>query len=380
VEEAAGVVAPDSSGAWSEGVGVALRAWIVARVVVLAALAFSRYVVDHLGVIHAQSVQASHLGLLSWDGAWYSDIASKGYAALPREALRFFPSIPIAGRLLGAAGIGERAALVGISNVAALVAGVLLFRLIRFEGRDVRLAERAVWLLALAPPAFVFVMGYTDSTTVALAIATVYALRRKRWLWAAVFAFVAGTCRPTAFLLAVPAAVEALRGFGAASWRARVERVAAVAAAPLGTLAYLAWVGSRFDDPWLPFSVQTTAHLRGKFANPLTTMYHAVTGLAHEHVGTALHVPWFILLVVLTVVVCRRWPAAYGAFAAVVVASSVTSSNLDSLERYGLLAFPLVIAAAELTASERVERIVFVLSPVAMFGYASLAFLGLIGP
>jgi hypothetical protein len=347
---------------------------------VLAALAFSRYLVENIGVVHVKVASASHLGLLSWDGAWYSDIASKGYAAMPQEALRFFPGLPLAARLLGATGIGERAALVGISNVAALVAGVLLYRLIRFEGRDVRFAERAVWFLALAPPAFVFVMGYTDSTTVALAIATVFALRKRRWWWAALFAFAAGLCRPTAFLVAVPAAVEAWRGFGAASWRERVERSVAVAAAPLGSLTYLLWVGSRFGDMFLPFSVQTRSNLRGDFADPVTTLYHAAKGIADEHVGTALHVPWFILLVALTVVVCRRWPASYGAFAAVIVASSVTSSNLDSLERYALLAFPLVIAAAELTRSERVERIAFVLLPVAMFGYASLAFLGVIGP
>ena len=178
----------------------------------------------------------------------------------------------------------------------------------------------------------------------------------------------------------MPAVVEAARGFRAVAWRERLERVLAVIAAPVGTLCYLLWVRSQFGDLWLPFRVQTAANLRGSFADPFTTLYHAATGIAHEHVGTALHVPWFILLVVLTVVACRRWPAAYGAFAAVVVASSVTSSNLDSLERYALLAFPLAIAAAELMASERVARIVFVLMPVAMFGYASLAFLGVIGP
>ena len=192
MEEAPGVVDRKASLPWSEGIGVALRAWVVARVVVLGALAFSRYLVENIGVVHPNVATANHLGLLSWDGSWYSDIASKGYGAMPREALRFFPALPLAARALGAVGMGERAALVVISNLAALVAGVLLYRLIRFEGRDARLAERAVWVLALAPPAFVFVMGYTDSVTVALAIATMYALRSKRWGWAFLFALVAG--------------------------------------------------------------------------------------------------------------------------------------------------------------------------------------------
>ncbi|MEY2463905.1 MAG: hypothetical protein QOH64_2043 [Acidimicrobiaceae bacterium] len=369
----------DRRSEWSAGARVALQAWVVARVIVLAALGFSRYIADHIGTLRPISAQAVHQGLFSWDAAWYSDIATKGYSHLPQEALRFFPGLPIASRVVGNV-VGDRFALAAISNLAALVAGILLYQLIRFEGRDARLAERAVWFLALAPPAFVFVMGYTDSTTVALAIATMYALRTRRWGWAFVAAFVAGLCRPTAFLLAVPAAVEALRDIRDVSWAQRAQRVVAVVAAPLGTLTYLLWVRSQYDSLFLPFRVQTVARLRGEFANPFTTLYDAAKGIFHEHVGTALHVPWFLLLVVLTVVVFRRWPLAYGAFAAVVVASSVTSSNLDSLERYALLAFPLVIAAAELTKPERVERVVFILVPVAMFGYATLAFLGLIGP
>jgi hypothetical protein len=367
-------------GPWSDAVVVSLQAWITARIVVVTALAFSHYLVDHLGRVQTASLNAVHAGLLAWDGAWYSDIASKGYAALPQEALRFFPALPLSARFLGATGIGERPALVGIANLSAFLAGVVLYRLIRWERGDRALAERAVWLLAIAPPAFVFVMGYTDATTVALAVATMYALRRHRWGWATAFALAAGLCRPTAFLLVVPAAIEANRAIDDAPWRERLARIAAIVAAPVGTFLYLTWVGFRFGDLLLPFRVQTSANLRGHFTDPVTALYRAADGITHDHIGSALHVPWFVVIVALTVVVCRRWPLAYGAFAVVVVASSVTSNNLDSQERYALLAFPLVIAAAELTRSRRIERIVFVLAPVAMFGYATLAFLGLIGP
>ena len=55
-----------------------------------------------------------------------------------------------------------------VSNVSALVAGVLLYILARRETGDARLATRAAWFLALAPAAFVLVMGYTEATTIAL--------------------------------------------------------------------------------------------------------------------------------------------------------------------------------------------------------------------
>ena len=85
--------------------------------------------------------------------------------------------------------------------------------------------------------------------------------------------------------------------------------------------------------------------LHGDFANPLTTVGDAVEGAFDGRVGTAMHAVALVLLVVLVVVVFRRWPLSYGLFASVVVASAVTSETSDSLERYALFAFPLVLAA-----------------------------------
>ena len=55
---------------------------------------------------------------------------------------------------------------------------------------------------------------------------------------------------------------------------------------------------------------------------------------------------------------------------------SLTSTNLDSFERYALGAFPLVVAASTLTSRRRVEVVVLALAGLAMVGYALLAFLG----
>jgi hypothetical protein len=267
-----------------------------------------------------------------------------------------------------------------IANLAGLAAAVLLYRLVRWERGDEALATRAVWLLSIVPPAFVFVMGYTDALAITFAIGAFLAARRGHWWWAAAAGAALGVVRPTGFLLAVPLAVEAWRGFERAGGRDRLARLAAVVAAPVGAAAYLVWVWATYDDPFLPYSVQTSSRLHGEFANPVTTVWHAIEGAFDGRVGTALHVPWLVLFVVLVVVVFRRWPLSYGVFAAVVVASAITSENLDSLERYALFAFPLVLAAADLTTSRLVERIVFVVAPVGLFAYATLAFCGLYVP
>ena len=61
--------------------------------------------------------------------------------------------------------------------------------------------------------------------------------------------------------------------------------------------AALAWVGATRDDLLLPYSVQTSAYLHGEFDDPFSTLWHAVDGVFDHRVGTALHVPWLIVLV-----------------------------------------------------------------------------------
>jgi hypothetical protein len=76
----------------------------------------------------------------------------------------------------------------------------------------------------------------------------------------------------------------------------------------------------------------------------------------------------------------RKWPASYGAFAAVVLAVAITTKNLDGFERYALSAFPLVLAGANITAGEKVERAVLVVAGAGLVGYALLAFTNLYVP
>lgn len=353
-----------------------LPGWLVARVLVIGALALAHYLVAQLNV-HDVAVRASvQAGLTGWDGAYYVDIAKQGYEAIPRDSLRFFPLVPMLARPLMWFGVPAQAAVVAVSNVSALIAGMLLFILARRETEDAGLAWRATWFLALAPAAFVLVMGYTEATTIALAIAMFLALRAKRWWAAAAIGVLVGLSRPSGLLLAVPALVEAARDLRGLPVRAYVARAAAVISPGVGTLLYLAWVGNRFGDMWLPYSIQTESSRRGSFANPIDTVGDALRGLWHgDTVGTGLHVPWLVLVIVLLIVCFRTWPVSYALYATVSIGAAIVSTNLDSFERYALTAFPLVLVVATLTAGRRVERAVLVLSGSAMTVYALLAFL-----
>ena len=353
----------------------ALPAWVVARVLVAVAYGIARYVEDHGSVDDPLARVTVRQGLLAWDGSFYADLAQHGYAPLPRAALRFFPLTPIAGRVIGWIGTGPRVGVVIVANLAALAAGTMLVLLVRREGLGADTTTRAAWLLALAPSAFVLVLGYAEGLFLAVAVGILLAARTRRWWVVIALGVLAGLCRPGGFLVLVPVAVEAARGFSAVRGRELLARVLAVLAPVAGAALFLAWVGDRFGDALLPYRVQTRANLKGSFANPASSIGHAIEGLFHGHIGTGLHVPWMIVVIALIVVCFRRLPASYGWFAVVSVASAVTSDNLDSFERYALGAFPVVVAAALVLTDQRWARAAIALSGLVMAAYATLAFL-----
>jgi hypothetical protein len=384
----------------------ALIPWVTARLVVLGALALAHYLVGHLHAPAAVALRV-HEGLLGWDAGYYRDIAVRGYAGLPRPAIRFFPLLPLVVRWLhDGTRLPVNDVLLAVTNLSALVAGILLYRLALAETGNERVGRMAAWMLAFAPSSFVLAMGYSEGPLILLSIAFFLALRSGRWWAAAACGYLAGLTRPFGALLAVPALVEVV-GLGrqvpvhvpsgrlddddldspGSRWAPGrlgrvhpVARLITVLAAPAGTLTYLAWVAARFGSFWLPLREQEQGNLRGHFADPITTAGHDLRDLFHGHIGTGLHVPWLVLFVVLALISLWRWPTAYGAFAVATLALAVSSTNFDSLERYALSAFPLVLALAGVVQGERREWTVVALSAAVLLAYALLAFLNALVP
>jgi len=359
----------------------ALLPWLVSRALVTGALAIAREI-DNETHLSAAVHSRVHEGLLGWDAGWYEAIARHGYAGAGHTSLRFFPLVPVLARALSVLpGMGVGAALVVVANVSALVGTALLAALARRETGDAELGRRAAWLVCIAPPAFTFVMGYAEGTLLALTVGTFVALRARKWWWAAALGAAAGTCRPIGVLLMVPAVIEGLREWRSASGTERAKRVVAVAGPAVGFSAFLGWVGWRYGDALAPLKIQEEPTHRGAVADPFSTLAHDASLLVHgHHLGSALHLPWVLLALCLLVVSFRKWPASYAAFGAAVLLVALTTANLDGFERYALSAFPLVLAAASITSSERVERVVLVLAGAGLIGYALLAFMNLYVP
>ncbi len=359
--------------------------FVVARVVVLGALGVAHLVISR-GHPSAAEVFRVHQGLLAWDAGFYDSIARFGYAPFGHQALRFFPLFPLAARALAVVpGVGDGAAVVILANLGALVGTVLLVALVRRETGDEALARRSAWLLCLAPPAFSLVLGYAEGLLLVCTTACFLCLRpaagrRPSWWWAAAFGYAGALTRPLGVLLVAPVAIEGLRRWRAARGPERAGMLAALVAPVAGLCTFLGWSAAVDGDFWLPARVQTSAGHHGGLSDPFRTLFDDAKGALHHHLGTALHVPWVLLVIVVLVFVWRRLPAAYGAFATAVVLVALSGSNLDSFERYAMSAFPLVIVGAMALASRRVERLVLALSAAGLFAYALLAFLNVMVP
>jgi hypothetical protein len=349
---------------------IAAVPWLLARVLVLGSLALTRHVLTTLPV--ALPIQA-HQGLFAWDAAFYRDIARSGYDAVPKLGLRFFPLVPLLARAIGwLPGVSAGTGLLIVVNGSALIAGMLIVRLVRRETGDLDLARRSAWLLALAPPAFVLVMGYAEATLMALALAMALALRAHRYWFAALFGYLAGITRPIGVLLVVFALVAVLVD----ERRLSVGIVAAVLSPAIGLVTYLLWVRHRTGDFFYAFHAQENPQLRGKPVNPISNIDHATHELfSGDRFGTGLHVVTLAVLVVLLVVLVRKWPWPYAAYAFAAVVLASTAANLDSLERYALSTFPFVIAAAILVRPAW-ERLVWAACGAGMVALCVLAFSG----
>jgi hypothetical protein len=347
--------------------------FVVSRLVVVGALATMRHIVTtgHLTPVPLQL----HEGLLAWDASWYRDIARGGYNGVASEGLRFFPVFPYLGRVVSwlpgaSAGFG----VLVVANVSALVLGFALYALVMQERNDHDLARRAVWLVYLAPPAFVLVMGYAEATFMTFAALTLIGLRARRWWVAAIFGLLAGLTRPVGVLLAVPAAIE--------GWQKRDVKAVVPALAPaVGLAAYLAWAARRTHDFWYPLRAQQDPSRRGQWVDPVRAVAHNVRELfVGDHVSSGMHAVSALVFVGLLLVIARRWPLSFTLYAALALVVALSSRNLDSLERYGLATLPFVLAGADVLAKPATERMVMCLAGAALVAASILAFTGVIVP
>ncbi len=333
--------------------------WIVSRVLVVGALGAVHQLRDHFAAVQSP---VHTVGLFSWDASYYIAIARHGYDAVETlkisDGLRFFPLYPLIGRAIG----GSNIALLAITNLAMLLALVLV-RLLARSWTDARTADTAVWIWALGPGALASVMAYSEPVFIVFVCLVFLALDRDRIMVATVAGGLAALTRPVgAVLIAVVVAY---------AWQRRRPKTLLAAIGPMVGIGSFLWWAGGLD----PLRLQSKANLRGKFVDPVRAVAGAIGDSVHDgRVGPALHVGWVLVAVALLVVAWRRLPLPAATYAAVSIAVALTSYNLDSFERYLFAAFPVAIAAALVIRPRHVERAVIASLGGALVAYAVLAF------
>jgi Gpi18-like mannosyltransferase len=323
-----------------------------------------------------------HNAFTAWerfDALWFLRIADAGYGTGDGSAA-FFPLYPMAIRavslLLGGHPFG--ASLI-VSNAAFLAALVVTFLLTSMEFGE-RRARTAVVLLAFFPTSYFFLMPYSESLFLLLAVTAFWGARRGRWALAGAAGALGALTRSVGIVLAPALAVEALHRRAERGERAWPGLLASAATA-LGTVAYLGWWEVRAGDWLTPITRQQ--NWQRELSWPWSTLWEAtldaVRYVGHTNGGYWI-VDWLIVVPVLAasayaVVRLRPSYAVYLLGGLLIPLTFVFPDRpLMSMPRFVLPLFPAFWAAAEL-AEDRLRVPRWALAAVGAAGIGALSVL-----
>jgi hypothetical protein len=312
--------------------------------------------------------------LTGWDTVYYLRIAHGGYAEGAR--LAFFPLYPLLIRgLEEITGLGDALASLAVSNAATLVALAGLYVLARDRWSEM-LAWRGVLYLVLSPYAFVLTLAYSESTFLAIVSWLFVFSDRRKHLPAALLGFLAGLTRVNGAVRVLPLAIVA--------WRRRTVGSVCTALAPLAGLAvHMAWLQHEVGDP-IAF-----VHAQGRWGGHATVPPFALFGELIDFVQThqLVHLTAAVTVIVylsLLVPIIRervferhRWEDV--SYVVGIFLLPMLAGILQSSGRFGLLAFPLFFALAQLGIERPLlHRAYVVFAPavqVIAFAYVALGYL-----
>jgi hypothetical protein len=322
-----------------------------------------------------------------WDSVWFLRIAQDGYGATEEAAAAFYPLYPLLVAGLGRVLFGHYVlAGVIISLAACLGAFALLYGLAAPRLGDEG-ARRTVLYLAVFPFAVFLGAVYSESLFLLATVASFLLAERGSFLGAGVAAGLAWLTRPLGVALLPALALLAWRS--PRRGRALLELLTAPALFALYPL-YLWW---RVDDPLAFVRAEDTWSRELSPLGPLgglwdglragwagirqlasgsdaTRYWNAVQDTDPDRVAAInlSQLAFLVLFAALTVVAWRRFGAPYGVFAAFSLAIPLSLPSerwpLLSIQRFGLVVFPLFMALAVLGSRPRVHTAVVVMSAV----------------
>jgi hypothetical protein len=276
----------------------------------------------------------------------------------------FFPAFPAAIR--GVAEVTRLSlpdAAVLTAFVFGLTATVAVWLAVR-QAFGARLADRTTLLFVFSPLACILSFAYTEGLFLTAAAGALYAVGRRWWLTAALFACLAGLTRNTGAVVVLCVVVVALQ----AAWREKRWRPAlAAVVAPLGLASFMAYSWAMVGTP-LAY-VTSERFWQGQhfvwFTTPIRALGSLVTLHSHgsdltsdAYCTAALAFAYFGVLCLVALGRERRIPTAWKIYVAGTILIAFSAYYTNSIPRYTMVAFPLLVGIVwKLRSSSRAALI-----------------------
>lgn len=320
-----------------------------------------------------------------WDGAWYSEIATKGYGARSPASTAFFPLYPMLVRLGTTIGGGPALWGVLISLAATLFALYFLYGIAE-RMYDLHAARVTVLAMAFFSTAFFLNAVYSEALFLAFTTGSVWAAyTRRNLLLAGLFGALAAATRNLGVLLVIPIFWEWFRNrreFGG-------KELAGVFLVPAGLVAYGIFLGGRFGDPFV-FARQQGAYWGRHLSGPVATMQNAWSSAGDGmryilkpmglflsrspsptlEASNTLNIAFLILFAALILVAFIRLPVGLSVYAFLItllpVIAPAPSFPLMSLPRFMLGAFPVFLVLGPILARSKAALVIWLVVSIVL--------------
>ena len=331
-------------------------------------------------VVEIQHIWADHL----FAGRIIS-IANKGYAVETADlAGRYFnllypPLYPLIVRLISPVYLGSIRAGFFISNLNAILSGIVLYMLVMHDS-DRRSAVRALWYYSILPPSFLLTCTIPASTFLLLSLLCIHCARRRSFIIGSLFGAMAALTERVGIVLVVPLLLEFFntmtkeyRSLEEVTWRFYLKKVligSAFLMVPFGFIVYLI-INRAVGGTFFAYVEYLKELYSSEFA-----LFYRVCGMQTEKLIDAyrayqpslalgLHLPTLVFSVgslVLVLTKAEELRVSYLAYFMVFFAVILSQTGVMDAPRQLFCCFPFIIALMRLTKNRFADLMMSLLS------------------
>lgn len=265
----------------------------------------------------------------NWDGGHFLGIAKFGYREKFQYA--FFPLYPLTIRALNQITGNYLLSGIGISLVASFLGLQLLYKLVAADF-DRKIAEKVILALVVFPTSLFFLTSYSEGLFFFLVVAAFNFLRKRKLLWATVFATLASATRLVGLALVIALLTDVYLTSGIN------RKNFFVLLAPTGFLIYCWYLYTQTGDPF--YFITAENHWQRSLTLPGLNFLESIKNfnfleLLFATFGVGLVIRSF-----------RFLPVSYSIYGLVSLLLPLFTPSLMSMPRFLLPIFPFFILVA----------------------------------